>query len=273
METTQILLEDLLELRKKFPDKPVKIRFNKHNGVTDPFEELRLDPEHVNNDWLFWVNKRRYFKQDDIAICLVKVGSCSWLLSTIKNVDKVLPLDGPGVGYEGSEIAQFKKYFGRVVVKVKKGQALLYHYDTIKDKLCVEEIKSKDFLELGFPGYNNVCLSFKDAKKVLGKDTTWDTALANQKAVYLLTDRKTGKLYVGSAYGKSGLLTRWLSYINSGDGGNKELRELSRDYIMENFHFSILEIFNSRIDDSYIIQRESFWKNILDTRNHGYNDN
>ena len=68
----------------------------------------------------------------------------------------------------------------------------------------------------------------------------WKAALENQKAVYLLTDTKTGKLYVGSATSENGmLLQRWKNYVANGHGGNKELRELvdekGFDYIKDNF--------------------------------------
>ena len=54
--------------------------------------------------------------------------------------------------------------------------------------------------------------------------------------MYLITDTKTGKLYVGSATSQYGmLLQRWKSYIDNGTGGNKALEELKAkkgfDYI------------------------------------------
>ena len=79
-------------------------------------------------------------------------------------------------------------------------------------------------------------------------------ALQNQKAVYLITDRSNGKLYVGSATSDSGmLLQRWANYIDSGHGGNKELIELVNkegiDYIKRNFQYSILENYNAKVGD------------------------
>lgn len=45
------------------------------------------------------------------------------------------------------------------------------------------------------------------------------------------------------------------------------------DYIKTNFHYSILENYNSKIDDNIILERESWWKDILQTRKYGYNLN
>ena len=44
-------------------------------------------------------------------------------------------------------------------------------------------------------------------------------------------------------------------------------------YAEANFQYSILENYNSRIDDKVILERESWWKGILQTKEHGYNDN
>lgn len=80
--------------------------------------------------------------------------------------------------------------------------------------------------------------------------------MENQKAVYLIVDIKTGKKYVGSAYGDNMLLGRWRNYIANGHGGNKLLKSLDFEYIKENFKYSILEIFKSSVDDEIITNRE-----------------
>ena len=92
-------------------------------------------------------------------------------------------------------------------------------------------------------------------------------------AVYLLIDSSNGKMYVGSAYGDQMLLGRWKSYVRTGHGGNIELRKLSFKHIKCNFRYSILDIFKSTTDDDTIINRESWWKRVLNTRTFGYNVN
>nr|WP_269800602.1 GIY-YIG nuclease family protein [Macrococcus caseolyticus] len=103
-------------------------------------------------------------------------------------------------------------------------------------------------------------------------------ALENQKAVYLITDKSNGKLYVGSATSMSKmLLTRWSNYISNGHGGNKELvalvGEKGFDYVKENFQYTILENYNGKADDKLVLQRESYWKEALQSRQFGYNSN
>ena len=104
--------------------------------------------------------------------------------------------------------------------------------------------------------------------------------------MYVISDHQTGKLYVGSAYGKNGIYGRWKTYIESGfdkneqENGkypNKGLREIVKSegmsYIQKNFRYAILETFTDDDTDEYIIQRESYWKKVLLSREFGYNEN
>ena len=62
-------------------------------------------------------------------------------------------------------------------------------------------------------------------------------------------------MYVGSATAKEMLLSRWRTYVNNGHCGNKDLialvEEKGFDYIKENFQYTILENYNSKVDDEY----------------------
>lgn len=64
---------------------------------------------------------------------------------------------------------------------------------------------------------------------------------------------------------------------DNGHGGNKELKRIvdseGLDYVRSYFQYSILENYNAKIDDEIILERESWWKEILQTRKFGYNDN
>lgn len=73
------------------------------------------------------------------------------------------------------------------------------------------------------------------------------------------------------------LLSRWKNYIENGHGGNVGLKELVRekgfDYIKKNFQYTIIENFNAKVDDHYVLERESYWKEVLRSREFGYNKN
>ena len=273
-----LLLKDLLN----FSDNEisnVKIKFNQHDGNDDPMDLYKRNPEIVNTTWLFWNEKRRYFFEGQIAICFLKLSYDKWLLTTIKKITKDLKISG-GISFEGEEIERFKPLFGRVIVQYHKTtMAQGRYFSELQDELIVNQILPAQYDGDDFPGYDNVRLSFRQLETIIvrGKKD-WIVALGNQKAVYLITDKKTGKLYVGSATSEKGmLLQRWSNYISNGHGGNKELVELVHnlgfDYVKDNFQYSILENYNAKVDDCLILARESWWKETLQSRTHGYNAN
>lgn len=201
------------------------------------------------------------------------------MLTTIKKVTKELDIYN-GISYEGEELEQYKSYFGRIVIKYHKtSQQQGRYYGKICGDLEVQQILPTVFDGDDFPGYDKVRLTFTQLESILNRGKRdWIAALENQKAVYLLTDKNNGKMYVGSATSDYGmLLQRWKSYIGNGHGGNKELVELVNkkglDYIKSNFQYSILENYNAKVDDNVILERESWWKETLQTRTFGYNSN
>ncbi len=273
-----LLLNDFLNLSEE-DLKRTKVKFNQYNGETEPMELYLQDPDEINTTWLFWRQKRRYFRVGEIAICLFKLTWNTWLLSTIKTVTKDLDVSN-GVNYEGEEIIDYSPYFGRVVVKYRKShQTQVVYLENIADNLVVEQILPSVFDGVDFPGYDKVRLSHEQLSTIINNNKKdWVAALANQKAVYLITDNSSGKQYVGSAYGENGmLLQRWSNYVMNGHGGNKLLKELvdahGLEYIEQNFQYSILENYNARIDRHIILGRESWWKKTLGSRAFGLNAN
>lgn len=274
-----ILLNHLLEFSIDDYDK-IRVKFNQINEENaEPKDVYQNRPDEINNNWLFWRKNRRYFSVGQIAVCLVDLKDNRWLLTTIKEVTKELSVKN-GINYIGKEIDKFKPYFGRVIIKFHKtSRVQVFKFGKVQDKLEVIQILPTVYDGDDFTGYENVCLSFIQLEAILklGK-RDWLAALKNQKAVYLITDKNNGKLYVGSATGKNGmLLQRWGNYIATGHGGNKELIELVKEkgieYIRKYFQYSILENYNMRTDDDYVLQRESWWKEILQSRKFGYNAN
>ena len=88
-------------------------------------------------------------------------------------------------------------------------------------------------------------------------------------------DLTDGKQYVGSAYGKEGILQRWAVYVNSYHGDNKKIKALLKEYPerYKDFQFSILQICSKSMSDDEIIDLESLYKKKLGTRKFGLNEN
>lgn len=274
----KILIDDLLHIPPEIAG-GVKVKFNQHNGYNDPMELYLQEPDTVNTQWLFWRTKQRYFNVGQIAICLLKLSYDTWLLTTIKRVTKELGVYD-GINYEGEELEEYRQYYGRVIIKYHKtAQTQGMFYSTVQKNLEVLQLLPAAFDGEEFPGYDNVRLSYLQLAAIIQRrKQSWVAALENQKAVYLITDTSNGKLYVGSATSDKGmLLARWSSYVENGHGGNKELialvREKGLEYVQQHFQYSILENYNARIDDHVVLKRESWWKETLQSRKFGYNDN
>ncbi len=129
-----------------------------------------------------------------------------------------------------------------------------------------------------FPGYERVMLNFNELSDILEDDITysdWHTALSSVYAVYLITDTTNGKQYIGSAYGKDGLLGRWKIYISTGHGHTKEMIDIMnvRPEQYKHFQFSILQILPKNLSDDEVIKIESLYKDKLLTRQFGMNSN
>lgn len=265
-----IKLNDLLQISDL---SDLKIRMlTTYSNQTDPLDYFRSNDNDELMKWLFWNYSRKSFRVGEIVIGLLRLQGNKWLLFNISKVTKDLNIySAPGFEYE--TLTQYQQYFGRVIVEYKnKAQTLIRKASGMISDCNVTQIIEDKYEDEEFPGYEKVNISWGTMNRVLNK-SSWKAALQNQKGVYLITDSYTGKMYVGSAYGQHMLFGRWQDYLRSCHGGNVDLRELKADYIKTNFRYSILDIFKSTVEDKFIIERESWWKGTLMTRNFGYNRN
>ena len=175
---------------------------------------------------------------------------------------------------------EYEELIGRLVVEYngKSTRGTAFILENIIDDLKIVELYSKRYNGEYFKNISDICHSYGQMKTIFDNELhDWKTALSNVKGIYLLTDKKTGKLYVGSAYGDNGIWGRWSNYIYDFTGGNKGLEELlketGKEYFEENFQFSVLEILGSTASNDEIIQKENLWKDKLKTRKYGYNRN
>lgn len=168
---------------------------------------------------------------------------------------------------DGRLIVLFKRTGRQSYLRGENWSAALEVAELRPEKLCVRE----------FPGYSWATLTKQHLDVVVRQQVaSWKAALGAVAGVYVITDRETGKLYVGSATAGEGIWTRWCAYSATGHGGNLELKRLLKEKgpaYAENFQFGILEIADTHASQEDILQRESYWKELLQTRVHGYNAN
>jgi len=256
--------------------KNIKIRFNlMFRQNWNPIELFKNGDISTMLEGQYWnYNKHKSYKVGQITVGFVKIkpNEDFWLLFHIGKVTKDLNKLN-GVGYEYQDLPEYQKYVGRLIIKYKnKSQKMIRNAESVIDDCYIWQILPDIFDNDLFPGYEKVNISWEEMKRVLEKES-WKTALQNQKGVYLITDKSNGKMYVGSAYGENMILGRWRTYIETGHGGNVGLKKLTFDHIKQNFKYSILDIYKSTTDDQIIIDRESWWKEVLQSRQFGYNEN
>ncbi len=178
-------------------------------------------------------------------------------------------------------LPEFEKYVGRLVASFHRYQGMrgrAFKLEKYFDHFVVAEILPQSYTGENFPGFENVKHDFGILEAIFRRDREdWKGALGSIKGVYLIVDKSNGKKYVGSAYGDGGIWARWACYIGTGHGWNDELLALIKTkgmgYAREYFRFSILEVMSKSTSDDAVTGRETHWKQVLLTREHGYNKN
>jgi hypothetical protein len=177
-------------------------------------------------------------------------------------------------------VESLQELVGRLKVRFKRpGRARAVRLENYYGELVVSEILKECYSGERFPGYEKINHDFRELEMIVrnGRED-WKAALENVKGVYVITDKTNRKRYVGSAYGDSGIWSRWACYIGTGHGWNDEMTRLMKqegiNYARKNFVIALLEYRSMRTDDEIIIQRESYWKEVFLSRvPFGYNKN
>ncbi len=122
-----------------------------------------------------------------------------------------------------------------------------------------------------FPGFDALTLDYPQLQTVMREHryAAWRTALASVIGIYLITDTRDGRHYVGKADGAENLQQRWSEYSANGHGGNVELRGLDPS----SFRLSVLRVFDPSTPAGEINAAERLFKHALDSRKHGLNRN
>lgn len=187
-------------------------------------------------------------------------------------------------GYKLIPTGLFKEYEKRLIIKLNKPigrDTYTRMYENIFDSLMPEVYEISPYTKLNqFPGYENVSLNHSELTRIINnQEPMWKSMLSHIKAIYVITDKNTGKLYIGSATGnEAGLWQRWQDYAHHTNltGSNKDFidvkEKLGEDYIKEHFKYSILEIFDTKTNLNVILNRESYWMGVFETINKGYNN-
>ncbi|HLL90015.1 MAG TPA: GIY-YIG nuclease family protein [Tepidisphaeraceae bacterium] len=264
MEGPKLLLPQVFPIG---PSDQYKLHFGRWNGKAEPLDEWERDPRI----WVKWQEYRPGRNDFNLPFIFSLINfyreTDTWLFGgvfevTARHRDRYsVRLADQGTGFVGRLKLRY----------AYRERPTRVHFPEHYRKMEVSELLPEVHSGRGFPGYNQLDLSFVELETIVRRGRQdWRQPLELAKGIYLISDTSAGKRYVGSAYGDTGLWNRWASYVQTGHGGNAELRLLLRKaglrYCRENFRVALLEHHASNVSDETIIAREVFWKNVLQTR-------
>jgi hypothetical protein len=259
-----ILLHDIWRVASP---ESYKLHFARWNGANQPLEVWVRDKQ----EWQGWQEYRParndFNRQFIFSLMQFYHEPDIWLFGGVYSVS-----GRRADAYEVELTDEGAGFIGRLKLRSPyRERATRVKFENHYADLEVQEVLREPYSGRSFPGFEDIDLSFEELETLVRNSRPdWKAALASVKGVYLISDTKTGKRYVGSAYGDQGIWSRWCSYIATGHGGNVELRALvsdpSLDYCRKWFRFALLEYRPGPTPDNVILAREVFWKRILLSR-------
>jgi len=251
--------------------------WNEYDQPLDVFVRSRTDWD----GWNRWRGSRDDFTREFIFSMIdFYPQQHHWLFGGAYRIIGRRP-DAEAHSYDLELLPESEPYIGRLKLILKRpGRIKAFYLENHYHEFTVAEILPRPYTGEGFSGYDSIDLTFAMLENLIrGQRLDWKTALENIKGVYLITDPSNGKRYVGSAYGGTGVWSRWSCYVETGHGYNDELTTLIANqgttHARNHFRFTLLEYFPMKASDEMVIGRESYWKNVLLSRfeQYGYNKN
>lgn len=249
------------------------------NGQDQPLDVFVRDRDEWDG-WNAWRGMRDDFSRDHIfSLMDFYPEKDMWLFGGAYRVlSRRQVTKAPG--YDVEIIEDSCPLIGRLKVSLKRpARAKAVNFENYYQSLVVAEILPAPYSGQAFCGYDQIDLAFPMLENIFSvQRADWKAALEHAKGIYLITDTSNGKRYVGSAYGDTGIWSRWTCYVETGHGGNRELKNVIQQAGIEHarkyFRFALLEHRTNKTDDRIVIERECYWKNVLLTRgDYGYNKN
>jgi hypothetical protein len=201
-----IPLQEVFEIENLTDD---KVHFAKWNGSHEPLDVFTRD----RREWQGWQEYRT--ERDDFnrryifSLASFYHEPDTWLFGGVFEVVERLA-DRYVVQLSGISDA----FIGRLKLRSPyKGRTVRVNMESQYEEFEVGGILPKQFAGRAFPGYEDIDLSFDEIEILVRNNRMdWRASLERVKGVYLITDSKTNKRYLGSAYGESEVWSRWCAY-------------------------------------------------------------
>ena len=215
-------------------------------GGTRPLHALARSEQEWLNWQIYKGNARERFPKDSI-VSFAQMNGNKFLFG---GVFRIISRTGDTYEVESCEI--YKDLIDRLIVEYqgKNSQGTVFNPSYIYENSKVAGIYEHKFKGEPFKSFDEINHSLSEIELIVKNDLRdWRVALSNVYGIYLISDKATGKHYVGSAYGVNGIWGRWTQYIHNFHGNNVDLvvlfEEKTEAYFKENFKFAILEVLSS----------------------------
>lgn len=229
-----------------------------------------------NNEYKEWQEKQTNSIYDrKFIVSFIYFDEHEWLFAGIYEVKEIYKTETQTY-YETELLDQALDLIGKLVIRYDKIQRKRQvNFESVVANLQLSEILKEKRTIAPFSSFDSVKVNYKLLCSIVSNESySWKYALSNAKGIYLITDLKSGRMYVGAAYGDLTFWDRWKDYQRTGHGGNKFLKKLIMlhgiDYL-SNLQFSFLDVKDKFIENKVILERESYWKDVLVTREFGFN--
>ena len=268
-KSTQMMLSDFWR-PESIAD--YKIHFARYNGEEQPLYAFARGMKEWQG-WQQWYPSKNDFNRPYVfSLMQMPDQPDLWMFGGIWNVNGIKRNEQGRKFYDVDLSDELQPLVGRLKLhRVHKGRGTRLRLEGHYDYFVLSEILPEKFTGREFPGYRSVHIGFQELEALINNNRQdWSAALRYVKGIYLITDTHSQRRYVGSAYGEWGIWSRWQTYVQLGHGGNQGMRELLKcrdlDYCRQNFKFALLEHHDASVEDQLILDREIYWKQVLDTR-------
>lgn len=177
--------------------------------------------------------------------------------------------------YDLDKLSGFEDLEERVIIDWGRSTRSWHQWLHRQDKEVIQ-ILPRGYAQ-PWPGYLDFVLPFAELERIVRNpmaNAEWHTRLSSVGGIYLIGHGND--LYVGSAGGGNGILSRWSTYVKTGGhGGNVLLRQLvgSNEKAKFGLNFSILRTLPLSTPMRDVVEVENLYKEKLGSRAHGLNAN